>query len=97
MRELKALRRAPGVDVSLPNESDLYVWRVELIFDTDTSLGTELTANDPSAPVVQLEVHFSPQYPVAPPFVRVISPRFEFHTGHVTIGAVKHRAFHHHK
>ena len=26
------------------------------------------------------------EYPTPPPFVRVISPRFEFHTGHVTVG-----------
>ena len=27
-----------------------------------------------------------PTFPAAPPFVRVVSPRFQFHTGHVTVG-----------
>jgi ubiquitin-conjugating enzyme E2 Q len=35
---------------------------------------------------VVLEISFSPTYPQSPPFVRVLSPRFDFHTGHVTIG-----------
>ena len=35
---------------------------------------------------VVLQISFSPAYPQSPPIVRVISPRFEFHTGHVTIG-----------
>ena len=27
-----------------------------------------------------------PNFPAAPPFVRVVAPRFAFHTGHVTVG-----------
>lgn len=29
---------------------------------------------------------FPPNFPFAPPFIRVIRPRFMFRTGHVTIG-----------
>ncbi|XP_006819488.2 ubiquitin-conjugating enzyme E2Q-like protein 1 [Saccoglossus kowalevskii] len=29
---------------------------------------------------------FPKDYPMSPPFVRVISPRFKFLTGHITIG-----------
>lgn len=36
--------------------------------------------------VVTLELTLPPDYPSRPPFVRVVSPRFAFHTGHVTIG-----------
>lgn len=35
---------------------------------------------------VVMELQFPKDYPSAPPFVRVIRPRFRFHTGHVTIG-----------
>jgi len=35
---------------------------------------------------VELEMRFSEHYPFRPPFVRVVRPRFKFHTGHVTIG-----------
>jgi len=33
---------------------------------------------------IKMEVTFPPNYPFSPPFVRVISPRFEYQTGHVT-------------
>jgi len=35
---------------------------------------------------ITLHVVFPPNYPFAPPFLRVIRPRFAFRTGHVTIG-----------
>ncbi|GLJ48171.1 hypothetical protein SUGI_1017170 [Cryptomeria japonica] len=35
---------------------------------------------------ILLEVSFPNEYPFSPPFVRVLSPKFRFHTGHVTIG-----------
>lgn len=35
---------------------------------------------------VLFDVVFPEQYPFAPPFIRVVYPRFRFHTGHVTIG-----------
>jgi len=35
---------------------------------------------------VLFDVVFPPSFPFAPPFIRVVYPRFQFHTGHVTIG-----------
>ena len=35
---------------------------------------------------IELELRFPADFPSAPPFVRVVSPRFEHHTGHVTVG-----------
>jgi len=37
-------------------------------------------------PLVTLEVVFPSDYPISVPFVRVVRPRFVFHTGHVTVG-----------
>ena len=81
--------------VFLPNEADLYTWRVELGFSCDTVLGRELRQfatqrkgqqGADGAGSVQLELRFSGDFPSQPPFVRVVSPRFAFHTGHVTVG-----------
>lgn len=33
-----------------------------------------------------LEIKFPENYPFAPPFVRIVYPRFEFRTGHITMG-----------
>jgi ubiquitin-conjugating enzyme E2 Q len=35
---------------------------------------------------VEMQVSFPPDYPMLPPFVRVVQPRFMFHTGRVTVG-----------
>ena len=35
---------------------------------------------------IDLAVSFPSSYPAAPPYIRVLRPRFAFRTGHVTIG-----------
>lgn len=35
---------------------------------------------------VEFEVDYPNEYPFAPPFVRVLFPRFEYRTGHITLG-----------
>ncbi len=54
-----------------------------------TSLSKELhqwsrLARQP--PSIVLHIHFPNDYPHSVPFVRVVHPRFQWHTGHVTIG-----------
>ena len=44
------------------------------------------TAGGERDAVVTLELRMPPDFPASPPFVRVVSPRFQFHTGHVTVG-----------
>lgn len=36
--------------------------------------------------VIEYEVIFSDDYPISPPFFRVVYPRFKYQTGHVTVG-----------
>merc|ERR1711957_477561 len=71
------------------DESNAYRWAVAVTPPTDVPLFGELAAfaakyNAPAA--IQMELLFSPAFPMEPPFVRVIRPRFAFHTGHVTVG-----------
>ncbi len=35
---------------------------------------------------VELEFRFNENYPVQPPFVRIVAPRFIYRTGHITLG-----------
>ncbi|XP_052232724.1 ubiquitin-conjugating enzyme E2 Q2-like isoform X1 [Dreissena polymorpha] len=73
-----------------PRGNNLFIWDVKLTgFPTDSGLGKDLQAwatKHSREPVVYLEMQFPGDYPMAPPFVRVIRPRFKFLTGHVTIG-----------
>lgn len=74
-------------------DDDIYLWRVNLYtdkFNSDHPFTKSLI--EYNIPFVQLELRFPERYPFEPPFVRVVSPRFEFRTGHVTInGAICHK------
>lgn len=57
---------------------------------------TQLTASNDSEiekqmkklniPHIQLEITFPPNYPHSPPFIRIVTPKFMFRTGHITMG-----------
>lgn len=74
-------------------DDDIYLWRVNLYtdkFDPDHPFTKSLLEYGIS--YVQFEMRFPERYPFEPPFVRVVSPRFEFRTGHITInGAICHQ------
>ena len=78
-----------GFTVDLVGEN-IYHWEVELIdFDPSSLLGRDIleySARYSRKPAVVLHMLFPSDFPHAPPFVRVIRPRFQFMTGHVTIG-----------
>mmetsp|Transcript_36319 Transcript_36319/g.114061 ORF Transcript_36319/g.114061 Transcript_36319/m.114061 type:complete len:155 (-) Transcript_36319:209-673(-) len=90
MRELQALQRSDtahsqGISVSVPDDSDALHWEVEFFnFEAGTPLAADLQ-RVPGRRVV-LSVRFPSSFPSAPPYVRVLRPRFTFRTGHVTIG-----------
>jgi len=73
----------------LLDDADVLRWRVEMRLPPDSLLGAQLAAHAArwgGGAVVELEVLFGDDFPASPPFVRVVSPRFAFHTGHVTVG-----------
>jgi len=75
--------------VTLPDESNMMTWRVAMRLPPDSTLGQELHAHAVkfgTPAEMTLEVTFGYDFPSSPPFVRVVSPRFAFHTGHVTLG-----------
>jgi len=68
---------------------NLYHWDVKLFnFDKDCDISKDMIAYKKKSgqDFILLELRFSKDYPFAPPFVRVVRPRFAFRTGHVTIG-----------
>eukprot|EP01043_Picozoa_sp_COSAG02_P007684 COSAG02_NODE_234_length_27784_cov_12.556872_15_plen_264_part_00 len=97
----EGLQKNPGSigalrSLSLPDDEDLNVWRMELSgFDTDVAAGVQLnsdlemlqsiTGGAHGAHII-MEATFPPNYPAAPFFLRVVSPRMVMYTGHVTAG-----------
>lgn len=73
-----------------PDGDNLYKWKIELFgFEEGSLLKRDLdayAARTGEKPAIQMEMKFPSDYPMAPPFVRVVKPRFAFLTGHVTIG-----------
>ncbi len=89
MREFQAIQKADtsqhGFAVDLPDETDLYTWDATCFgFEKGTPLAKDLE-RAPGKRIL-LRIAFPSTYPAAPPYVRVIRPRFQFRTGHVTIG-----------
>jgi len=89
LQKLQARGANEGVTVSMPDEANGYRWRVAVAAPQDTPLAAELrmyAERYKQSDEIQLEMLFSADFPMSPPFVRVLTPRFAFHTGHVTIG-----------
>ncbi len=82
----------PNPDFTVSTRGDnLFIWDVKMKFpmDSDSKLQEQLeTYNEKynTGNYVNFEITFPQDYPFSPPFIRVITPRFEFHTGHITIG-----------
>lgn len=73
-----------------PRGDNLYIWDVYLDdIDETTPLGKDMTAwakTSERERAIHMEMIFPTDYPLAPPFLRVLRPRFKFLTGHITIG-----------
>ncbi|XP_077983231.1 ubiquitin-conjugating enzyme E2 Q1-like [Glandiceps talaboti] len=90
--DLKLLKKSEGkfgVEGN-PRGDNLFIWDVQLTdFDPKSRLGKDLqiySTKYKRPGVISLEMKFPKDYPMAPPFVRVIRPRFRFLTGHITVG-----------
>eukprot|EP00761_Pharyngomonas_kirbyi_P013690 gb/GECH01013719.1/.p1 GENE.gb/GECH01013719.1/~~gb/GECH01013719.1/.p1 ORF type:complete len:321 (+),score=111.25 gb/GECH01013719.1/:1-963(+) len=73
-----------------PDGDNLYLWYVKIYFDPkeDGAIAQDMQKykKQHGQDHVLLEMKFKKDYPFSPPFIRVVKPRFQFHTGHVTIG-----------
>lgn len=75
-----------GFSVQLAEDANLRVWKVCIPATRlhNSTLETQMTKL--SIPFLELEISFSESYPIEPPFPRVIYPRFQSLTGHITAG-----------
>ncbi|XP_072013019.1 uncharacterized protein [Amphiura filiformis] len=92
LADLKQIRKCGNKFgfVGNPRGDNLFVWDVKLIdFEKKSRLGKDLAKYSEKykeEPIIHLEVKFPETYPMSPPFLRVVKPRFKFLTGHITIG-----------
>ena len=76
-----------GFDIAPKSEDSMDAWTIRLFgFDADSNLSQDLMIL--GLDHVELEMAFPDQYPFAPPFVRVVRPRFKRQTGFVMNGAL---------
>jgi hypothetical protein len=88
MRGLKELRASPeGAKFDVMVGDDLYNWQltmpsVTFLDDAPALFGDleKFAAEYSKAPAIELKLHFPKDFPTSPPFVRVVRPRFQFHT-----------------
>jgi len=87
--ELKSIMKGDpaksGFSVELVNDN-MYLWEVKLFgFDPKD----EVIARDMEKMHVKhivVHIRFPEDFPLSPPFCRIVRPKFQFRTGHVTLG-----------
>jgi ubiquitin-conjugating enzyme E2 Q len=79
--------KSAGFTLSPAHEDSMDKWSIKLFgFDKDSHLAKDLLVV--GLDCVELEMSFPEQYPFEPPFVRVVTPKFQRQTGFVMNGAL---------
>jgi len=90
MIEYKQLMKKPvadlGFSIKLSEEGNLRVWMVCIPAASLNNPILEAQMQKLAIPFLELEISFPEGYPIEPPFPRVIYPRFQSLTGHITAG-----------
>ena len=91
IREYKLIKKLKNKNFRIDvNPDHPFQWSI-FIFDFDLNLQISKDMQKLNINEIELEMKFPPNYPFAPPFLRVVKPRFELLTGHITKeGAVCH-------
>jgi ubiquitin-conjugating enzyme E2 Q len=75
---------ALGFRIQLCEEDNLSKWLVYITNPENAKLTEQMCRLGIQA--IEIEITFKDNYPIAPPFIRVVYPHFKFHSGHITIG-----------
>jgi ubiquitin-conjugating enzyme E2 Q len=75
-----------GFSVKLAEEGNLRVWMICIPSTGLNNPTLEAQMQKLAIPFLELEISFPEGYPIEPPFPRVIYPRFQSLTGHITAG-----------
>ena len=75
-----------GFSLKLAEESNLRIWMICIPSTRLNNPTLESQMQKLDIPFLELEISFPEGYPIEPPFPRVIYPRFQSLTGHITAG-----------
>jgi len=87
--ELRSIQKSDpsksGFSVELVKDN-MYLWEVKLFgFDPkDEEIARDMARL--GVKYIVIHIKFPEDFPLSPPFCRIVRPRFRFHTGHVTLG-----------
>jgi ubiquitin-conjugating enzyme E2 Q len=88
MREYLAIMKHDptqlGFLVRLVDEDNLGRWMIFITKPENPRLEEQMQRLGISA--IEIEITFKENYPIAPPFIRVVYPHFKFRSGHITVG-----------
>jgi ubiquitin-protein ligase len=83
-RAMKSDPAATGFSIELVDPDSLYVWKLKVHRVDNEKLQGQMTQFN--IPFIEIEITFPGDYPIKPPFVRIIHPHFRTMTGHITAG-----------
>ena len=88
MKEYKTIQKLSYLDHYFtvePIGNNIAQWKIKIFnIPTDSELFMDMQRRN--LDYILVHITFPPDYPFAPPFIRVINPRFRHMTGHVTVG-----------
>lgn len=73
-----------GFNIKLVQEDDLSQWMVYITKPQNEKLEEQMRRL--GIPAIEIEITFKENYPISPPFIRVVYPHFKFRSGHITVG-----------
>lgn len=73
-----------GFSVKLAEEDNLSKWMINVFKPENAKLEEQMKKLNIDA--IEIEITFKENYPIAPPFIRIVYPHFKFHSGHITVG-----------
>lgn len=73
-----------GFSVILPEPDNMRLWKIHIHQLDNPSLTAQMSQF--GIPYIEMEITFPESYPLEPPFPRIIKPRFQPLTGHITSG-----------
>lgn len=92
IQDLRTLQRVGEKSLGFranPIDMKLDHWSVQIFeFDKNTEFFRDMQKYKKMCgrDYIEMSLSFPPDYPFSPPFARILTPRFQYRTGHVTLG-----------